>query len=289
MATVVFLHAHPDDEAIFTGASMARLAEAGHRVVLVVATGGELGGTSDDPLLSPGGLEPTLLDDRPAVVGPAEATISPAERAEQVEARRDLAEVRRSETQRAAELLGVSRVAWLGFADSGMAGDPANGAPTSLWASGAVAAGRALARVLADEDAAALVGYDARGIYGHPDHLRVHQAAVAASRDLLIPTRYDTTVDREHLHFVSTHLVEEAISGDQGLVRTDLGTATVEITTFVDAQPVLDLKRRAMFAHASQIKADSTARTLQPEHFAEVYGLEWYVREGPPGPLDLLG
>ena len=84
MATIVFVHAHPDDEASLTSGSMARAAAEGHRVVLVVCTDGRYGESPED---LPDGE--TLVDRR------------------------------RVETARSAELLGVARVAWLGYHDSG--------------------------------------------------------------------------------------------------------------------------------------------------------------------------
>jgi LmbE family N-acetylglucosaminyl deacetylase len=279
MATVAFVHAHPDDEAIFTGATMARLAAAGHRVVLVVATGGELGLPADDPLLAPEG-DPRL---GPSAVGVVPTVPEPAP---------DVAELaahRRRETDAAAAVLGVDRVAWLGYADSGMAGDPANHRPGSLWSAGAEAGARALVAALAGEAVDAIVGYDPGGIYGHPDHVRVHAAARLAARELEVAVTYEATVDREHLHFVETHLVEEALGGDLGLVRSRLGTPTVEIATTLLAGPALEAKREAMAAHASQIPPGSPALALGTSRFAEVYGLEWYLRHGPPGPLDDLG
>src|SRR5207245_7343646 len=98
VATVVFVHAHPDDEAIFTAGTMRLLSEAGHRVVLVVATGGELGLPHED------------------AAGPEH-----------------LAAVRRGETDAAAALLGVARTEFLGYHDSGMEEDAAGGIPGALW------------------------------------------------------------------------------------------------------------------------------------------------------------
>jgi LmbE family N-acetylglucosaminyl deacetylase len=252
--TVVFVHAHPDDEAIFTGGTMARLAAAGHRVVLVIATGGELGA-------SPNGAA------------------APAE----------LAAHREAETDAAARLLGIGRVAWLGYHDSGMAGDPANTAPGAFWAADAGKASATLAALLAEEDAHAVVVYDEFGIYGHPDHVQVHRIGHRAAADARVPTVYDATVDREYLHFVETHLVEEAIlSGDLGLVRSHIGVPSVAVDCAVDVRGVLDVKRAAMAAHASQIPETTSALQLPTHHFADVYGWEWYVRSGPPGPIDAL-
>src|SRR6187551_1374906 len=90
-STIVFFHAHPDDEVVLTGGSMARAADEGHRVVLVVATNGEHGEVPDDL------AEGETLADR-----------------------------RRAETARSASALGIDEVVWLGYADSGMTGWDAN-------------------------------------------------------------------------------------------------------------------------------------------------------------------
>ena len=252
--TIVFVHAHPDDEAIFTGGTMVRLAAGGHRVVLVVATGGELG-------------------EAPDAVAPSA----------------HLAAHRRAETAAAAEALGIARVAWLGYHDSGMAGDEANSAPGSFWAADPAEATHRLAAVLDEEAPAAVVVYDETGIYGHPDHVQVHRIGRGAAAAVGVPTVYDATVDREYLHFVETHLVEEAIlAGDLGLVRSHIGLPSVEIDLALDVRDVLDRKRTAMAAHASQIPESTSALQLPSHHFADVYGWEWYVRSGPRGPLDGL-
>ena len=259
--TVVFVHAHPDDEAIFTGGTMRRLATAGHRVVLVVATGGELGLVPDDLAVPPDGPAPAWL-----------------------------AGHRTAETDAAAEVLGVARVAWLGYHDSGMAGDPANDAAGSFWAADPDEARSRLAAVLRAEAPEAVVVYDADGIYGHPDHVQVHRVGRRAAAATGVATVYDATVDREYLHFVETHLVEEAIlGGDLGLVRSHIGVPSVEVDATIDVRAVLDVKRAAMAAHASQIPESTSALRLPTHHFADVYGWEWYVRTGPPGPIDALG
>ena len=97
-STLVTFHAHPDDDAITSGGTMARAKADGHRVVLVVATRGELGEN-----------------------GPASSRRA-----------RSLAERRVAETHAAAAILGVDRVEFLGYLDSGMAGEPTNDAPGSF-------------------------------------------------------------------------------------------------------------------------------------------------------------
>jgi LmbE family N-acetylglucosaminyl deacetylase len=255
--SVVFLHAHPDDEAIFTGGTIALLARAGWRVVLVLATEGERGAAS--PLVGP------------------EVPLS----------------VRRvAETARAAERLGVARVEFLGYHDSGMTGDPANDALGAFAAAPVDEAAERLRRILVEEEAAALVTYDEQGVYGHPDHVQVHRVALLAAERAGVPTLYESTVDREYLHFVESHLVVEATHGGErpglGLAASSLGMPTVEIGCTVDVRPVLATKRLAMADHASQIPEACSAMRLPDSDFAAVYGFEWYVRRGPPGPIDDL-
>ncbi|MEQ8718353.1 MAG: PIG-L deacetylase family protein [Acidimicrobiales bacterium] len=256
--TVVFVHAHPDDEAIFTGGTMLLASRAGVRVVLVVATSGERGAATAE------------------ASGAGTAT---------------LGERRRAETADAADLLGVDTVRFLPFGDSGMAGD--GPAPAgSLCAASPADVTSTLAAVLAVENPVAVVTYDDTGIYGHPDHVAVHRASVAAAATVGIATVYEATVDREYLHFVETHLVVEAGVGprpaDLGLASTSLGSPTVMIDVTVDVSDVLDAKRAAMAAHESQIPETSSAMQLPTGDFAAVYRYEWYRRTGPVGPLEAL-
>ena len=254
MASVVFLHAHPDDEAIFTAGTMALLSRAGHRVVLIVATNGELGQPHQD--------------------------LAGADH---------LGAVRRAETQLAAGLLNVARIEFLGYHDSGMAGDPANHTAGSLWSTDSAVVAERVSVILREEAASALVTYDEFGIYGHPDHLQVHRAGTLAAARAGVGTIYQATIDREYLHFVETHLVEQAVlAGDLGMVRSHIGVPTVMVTTAVDVTGQLDRKRAAMAAHASQIPETTSAFRLGLEQFAAVYGWEWFVRNGPPGPIDEL-
>jgi LmbE family N-acetylglucosaminyl deacetylase len=257
--TVVFVHAHPDDEAIFTGGTMLLASRAGVRVVLVVATSGERG---------------AVTAEAPSDAGTAK-----------------LGERRRTETADAADLLGVDTVRFLPFGDSGMeADDPAPAG--SLCAADPADVTSTLATVLAAESPVAVVTYDDAGIYGHPDHLAVHRATVAAAATVGVATVYEATVDREYLHFVETHLVVEAGIGrrpaDLGLASTSLGSPTVMIDVTVDVSDVLDVKRAAMAAHGSQIPETSSAMQLPTGDFAAVYRYEWYRRNGPIGPLETL-
>lgn len=246
--TVLFLHAHPDDEAIFSGLTLRRLADAGARTVLVLATAGELGG-SRVPL-------------RPGETVP---------------------ERRIAELERAADLLGVSRLALLGGRDSGLPGGPGVAHPRALAAADPLALARRVAEIADEEGAGTIVHDDEHGIYGHPDHAAVHRVGALAA-DLTGAAAYRTTVDREHLHVAARdrHLVHRAARA----TATGFGRATVEIALAVTGTAAhLDVKRAAITAHESQLAPGQ----VPPGGFADAYGYEWYRRSGPPGVLDLLG
>jgi LmbE family N-acetylglucosaminyl deacetylase len=188
--TVVVVHAHPDDEAIFTGATIRRLADRGARVVLVTATAGEMG-TPRQPL--PRGV--------------------------------DLASVRRREVEAAAAELGVARLVLLDQRDSGLRGWDSTQHPRALVRADLQALARTLAALVETEQAEAVVAYDADGIYGHPDHIAVHLLGRHAAA-LTGVTSYEATVDREHLHFAGDHLLDDA--GGQaryGRVTAEITTA----------------------------------------------------------------
>ena len=143
MGVLVAFHAHPDDESISSGGTLARAVKEGHTVVLVVATGGEHG-------------------ERPAGVDDAEA----------------LAAVRRRETQESCAVLGIQHLEWLGYHDSGMTGWPQNSDKRAFMNAPVEEAAEQLAAILKKYGATVLTTYDWHGNYGHPDHISVNQAAI---------------------------------------------------------------------------------------------------------------
>ncbi|MGH9190556.1 MAG: PIG-L family deacetylase [Acidimicrobiales bacterium] len=237
MAKLVAFHAHPDDEAIATGGVMARAAADGHRVVLVVATRGELGE------LPAGGLADGET----------------------------LAQRRVAETDAAAAILGVSRVEFLGYLDSGMVDTPDNDAPGAFWNADVDEAAQRLADILTEEQADVLTAYDERGVYGHPDHVQVHRVGVRAGELAGTPKVYLATVNRDYLERAGFEV------GD-----LDLGVAEERITTTVDVRDLLDVKRAAMAAHASQIGEASFFLTLPPDQFEVGFGQECFILVGAP-------
>ncbi|HEU5035452.1 MAG TPA: PIG-L family deacetylase [Nocardioides sp.] len=246
MVTIVSLHAHPDDEALLTGGWLAQRAAAGDRVVLVFATDGGAG-----------------------LTGAGHASTS-------------LSRVRRAEGLASAAALGVGRVVWLGHADSGMADHPARGDRRFVDTS-VDGAARAVAAVLDGEGADILTGYDARGGYGHPDHVQVHRVArraqeLAASRPLLL----EATLDRTWLVRL-LRLVRPAERLLPGLTvpGDDVFTGRDAIDLAVDVRPQLAAKRAALAAHASQrrggLRTAAILLALPGPLARRVLGTEWFV------------
>ena len=253
MATAVFLHAHPDDESISTAGVMIAAAEAGHRVVLVTATDGALG------------------ESAPGTV-PDGST---------------LAEVRADEVRAAAEILCVHRVEVFGYRDSGMEGEDTNDHPHAFWQVDVDQAARRLAALLDEEDADLLTVYDEWGNYGHPDHIQVHRVGVRAAQLARVGAVFEATMNRDAMRSLADDAAFEGV-GDQDtleeqrreIAETELGSPAETITHAVDVTAVLDRKRAAMAAHASQITADSVFMQLPDHAFAAAFGTEWVIHRG---------
>lgn len=249
MATLVTFHAHPDDEAIATGGTMARAAAAGHRVVLVTATAGDLGEV-------------------------AEGFLAPGE---------TLAERRTAELKAAAEILGVARTEILGYRDSGMVGTPANEDPGCFWRADLEEAAARLATILTEEEAEVLTIYDDHGNYGHPDHVQVHRVGVRAAELAGVPRVYEATVNRDAFVRLMSQAAERGLLEipDIDGVGADMGLPESQLTTVVDVSAYLDVKRAAMAAHASQIGETSFFLAMPPEAFVAAFSSEWYRRRDP--------
>jgi LmbE family N-acetylglucosaminyl deacetylase len=250
MATLVTFHAHPDDEAIGCAGTMARAAAEGHRVVLVSATRGEHGEVPDG-FLKEGEV---------------------------------LGEIRVEETRRAAEILGVERLEFLGYSDSGMMGTPENDLPEAFWQADVEEAATRLRDILVDEGAEVLTIYDSDGTYGHPDHIQVHRVGMRAAELAGTARVYESVTPKEQIQASLKRMVEAGMELPFDPVEIDLGVPEATITTTVDVREFLPLKRRAMQAHASQIPEDSFFLSMPSDMFEEGFGTEHYRRVGaPPG------
>ena len=252
VSTIVAVHAHPDDECISTGGTLARAVDEGHRVVVVFATRGECG-EHPEGFLADG----EALEDR-----------------------------RMTEVAASAEALGIHRVEFLGYRDSGMEGEPTNDDPRCLWQADVEEAAGRLAAILTDEDAHVCTIYDDHGNYGHPDHVQVHRIGVRATEIAGTTHVLEATMNRDHIR----RMMEQAASqappdadvpeGPDVTEASTFGSSDDEITTVVDVRPWIDRKRASMAAHASQIPADSFFMTMPDEQFAAAFGQEWFIRRG---------
>lgn len=252
MATLVSFQAHPDDETTNSAGTLAKAAAAGHRTVLVFATNGELGEVVDG-----------VLDEG-----------------------EELWQRRLREAQRSAEILGVQRVEFLGYHDSGMMGTPENDLPHTFWQADVQEAAERLAQILREEDADILTIYDSDGNYGHPDHIQVHHVGKRAAELAGTPRVFEVTMNRDHF---KRSMLEAAERGElPGDDRPDpeffdtLGRPESVITTTVDIREYVSKKREAMRAHASQIADTSFFLSMSDEAFEQGFGFEWFIRHGVP-------
>jgi len=252
--TCVFFHAHPDDEVLLTGGTMAGLAAQGHRVVLVVATAGE------------NGLSETSVASR-------------------------LGKVRAAELDASTAVLGCARVHHLGYADSGLDGRaaPCPGSPPPFAQVPVSEAAAAVAGILREEHADLITGYDAAGGYGHPDHLQVHHVAAEAARLAGIEVLLEATVDRALL-LRALRLIGAVYPLPAGADARALANAYAPpeaITQRINVRPWARAKRAALAAHASQTTGGDTLRTvaalsaLPLPLFRRILGVEWYIRRTP--------
>ncbi len=290
---VLFVHAHPDDETIGSGATMARYAEAGAGVVLLTATRGELG----------------------EVIPPELAHLTPDE----------LAEHRTGELATAMEALGVTdhrfltRVDGSGYRDSGMvwlepgraghaalSGDDVD--PRSLAAADPEEVAADIATVLREVRPQVVVTYEPGGGYGHPDHVRVHEATMRAlvlaagdRRDGAAPWQvakvYEIVQPEQPVREALRRLAEAgaAGAGDPDGPLPSVVVPAGEVTTVVDGTGQIPAKIAALRAHATQVSLDldgdvpamrlsnGVPQPIWPfEHYRLVHGV-------PAGPFDADG
>jgi len=252
--SLLLVHAHPDDESIGTGATMAKYAAQGARVTLVTCTLGELG----------------------EIIPPDLRHLFPDE----------LGQHRIVELDRACQALGVEDHRFLGgegrYRDSGMMGLPDNDDPRCFWQADVEEAARSLAKIIDEVEASVIVSYDANGFYGHPDHIQAHRVASRA-RELAGGTAklYATAMPRS----VLARAVE--LPADSWFARNhDLSVSVPDdqVTTEVDGSAYYSAKRAAMRAHETQITVDGDYFALSNEVGQRILATEYYIQlAGPPG------
>ncbi|MGW1023131.1 N-acetyl-1-D-myo-inositol-2-amino-2-deoxy-alpha-D-glucopyranoside deacetylase [Streptomyces sp. NPDC002577] len=271
---LLLVHAHPDDESINNGATMAKYAAEGAHVTLVTCTLGEEG----------------------EVIPPELAHLAPD---------RDdrLGDHRVGELAAAMAELGVTDHRFLGgagrYRDSGMLGAPQNERPHCFWQAGLDEAAGALAEVIREVRPQVLITYDPDGGYGHPDHIQAHRVAMRAAglaaepahrRDLGEPH----TIAKIYWNRAPRSVVEEgfarlkdalpelpfpaaaSVADVPGVVDDDV------ITTVIDGSRFASAKAAAMRAHATQVEVAEPWFALSNQLAQPLFAVEYYelVRGG---------
>lgn len=274
---LLLVHAHPDDETIGTGATMAKYAAEGVSVTLVTCTLGEEG-----EVLEPG-LEHLAADQQDG-----------------------LGEHRIGELAAAMEALRVSDHRFLGgpgrWRDSGMMGTPPNDRPNCFWQADLDEAVRDLVAVVREVRPQVVVTYDSNGGYGHPDHIQAHRVAVAAV-DVAGDAAYEPQLgepwqpSKLYWSAIPKSVLQAGIdllretgdtSGFFGVESADdlpFGVPDEQVTTQVDAADYLEAKVAAMRAHKTQIALDGPFFALSNNIGQRAFGIEHYtLARGERGP-----
>jgi N-acetyl-1-D-myo-inositol-2-amino-2-deoxy-alpha-D-glucopyranoside deacetylase len=269
---MLLVHAHPDDESIGTGATMAKYAAEGAGVTLVTCTLGELG----------------------EIIPPELAHLA-------ADADGGLGEYRIGELAAACAALGVTDHRFLGgpgrWRDSGMMGEPSNDAPDCFWRADVDEAAGELLGIIREVRPQVLVTYDDNGFYGHPDHIQAHRVAWRAFElaDGLVSKFYATAVPRSVLagaiEAMRTSSSEGSARGGgtnfaqvESVDDLPFGVSDEVVTTEIDATAYLDQKLAAMRTHATQIAVDSPFFAFSDNVGQRAFGREYYtLLAGPRG------
>jgi N-acetyl-1-D-myo-inositol-2-amino-2-deoxy-alpha-D-glucopyranoside deacetylase len=276
---MLLVHAHPDDETINNGATMARYVAEGASVTLLTCTLGEEG-----EILVPE-LEQLAADQADQLGG-----------------------YRIGELRAAMAALGVTDFRFLGgagrYRDSGMMGTPANGHARAFWNADLDEAVAHAVSVVREVRPQVVVTYDENGGYGHPDHIQAHRVAMGAVEKAADPTYrpelgepwdvakvYWSCVPRSVLQSGIEAMAEMGESFFEGVSSADdlpFGVSDDVVTAAVDGRKFADRKDAAMRAHPTQIKVDGPFFALSNNLGLEVLGVEYYQlvhgERGPAGP-----
>jgi N-acetyl-1-D-myo-inositol-2-amino-2-deoxy-alpha-D-glucopyranoside deacetylase len=265
---ILLVHAHPDDETVGTGATMAHYAAAGVPVTLVTCTLGEEGEIHVPELAQ---LAPDAAD--------------------------QLGGYRIGELAAACAALGVTDHRFLGgagrYRDSGMMGTPANDHPRCFWRADLDQAAGYLLEVMREVRPRVLVTYDPNGFYGHPDHIQAHRAAMRAAELAAVegfgPAKtYWTAIPKSVLAAGLEEFAESSENPFDGVTDIDelpFGTPDSEIAARIDAHDGQPAKAGAIRAHATQIPLGSWLHSLSENMNENFLGVEFYtLAAGERGP-----
>ena len=270
---LMLVHAHPDDETINNGITMAHYASKGHHVTLVTCTRGE------------------------------EGEVLVADLAHLASDQQDrLGEHREGELADAMEILGINDFRFLGtpsrrYRDSGMMGTPPNERSESFWKSDLEIASDDLAEVMLEIKPHVLITYDEFGGYGHPDHIKANQIAMRASEKI----RGEWQVQKIYWNTIPISVIEEGIEAMKDSGSQFFGVDKAEdfpfakpdsiVTSVITDESLVERKMAAMRAHATQITVDGPFFALSNNLGVKVWGQEFYtlVYGDVAGPFDENG
>jgi N-acetyl-1-D-myo-inositol-2-amino-2-deoxy-alpha-D-glucopyranoside deacetylase len=268
---ILLVHAHPDDETINNGATMALYADRGAQVTLVTCTRGEEG-----EVLVPGLSHLASTD-------------------------QDLLGLHR-ETELAAAMkaLGISDYRFLGapttkFRDSGMMGTEPNNRPDVFWQADLDKTAMILVDVIEEVKPHILITYDEIGGYGHPDHIQAHRVAMRASElaTWQIQKIYWNTIPKSVIAQSMEKMKEigSDFFGAESIDDVPFAKDDEFVTTLIDGSDYVDSKMAAMKAHETQIALDGPFFALSNNLGMQIWGDEYYtlVKGTKSAPFDSNG
>jgi LmbE family N-acetylglucosaminyl deacetylase len=265
LGTLMLVHAHPDDEAVFTAGTSRYYADLGYRVVLVTCTNGRLG--IDDQWLA--GSDPEHHTDW-------------------------VRRIRAGELVESAQIVGADRTVCLGYDDSGLEGWPQNSDVSAFVNQDVDAMARTLASIMDEERAVVVITYDENGYYGHPDHI---MANVVTRRAI----EQAKTVERLFYPVTPASVLEAFVPAARArgvylpiwVIDAGAGLPDESVDVTIDATALAPAKQASIAAHASQVDNADLA-TMDADLFQLLFGREFYVlgwsrRSLPLKPDDLFG
>ena len=261
MATILAFHAHPDDESVSTGVTLAKYADEGHRVVVVTATDGSAGEIHNYE--NPEELFPKL------------------------------AEMRKEELEKSLDALGVKEYEWLGYKDSGMMGTEENNDSDCFWRQDYFGPVGKLVTEIRKYKPDVLITYDPFGGYGHPDHIQTHRVGTAAffaagdvdkfplkdGEEVWIPERlYFNAWSKSRIQARRTQMYEAGIlTEDEFNAFNPIGSDNEDIDVEIDGTKYIEHKINSMKAHRSQFKDDWWGFNIPVEFQKDFLGFENYI------------
>jgi N-acetyl-1-D-myo-inositol-2-amino-2-deoxy-alpha-D-glucopyranoside deacetylase len=271
---LLLVHAHPDDETINNGVTMAKYAKDGAQVTLVTCTRGEEGEVLVAELSN-------LASDKDDKLG----------------------QHREIELKDAMAHLGISDFRFLGapnkkWRDSGMMGTPQNDRKDVFWQSDLEEAANELVKIILEIKPQVLITYDEFGGYGHPDHIKAHRVAMRAAEiaeinGWKIEKIYWNTMPRSVIQMGIEKMKEVGSDFFGAESADDLPFAKPDelVTSVVHASEYVPQKLAAMKAHATQIAVDGPFFALSNNLGLSVWGDEYYtiVKGEKAAPFDENG